>query len=401
VAFRRRGEFQISDFRFQIDSLAINGGPPALPEGPPPWPRPDEAVREALAACYADGSWGRYHGPHCQRLRELLTTMHGVAHAWLCSSGTIAVELALRALKIGPGDEVILAGYDFPGNFRAIEAIGARPVLVDLAADSWTIDAKQVAAAISPETKAVIVSHLHGSLADMPRLRAIADERGLSIVEDACQVPGAGLGGKPAGAWGDAGVLSFGGSKLLTAGRGGAIVTNRDDVLQRIKIFCERGNDAFPLSELQAAVLIPQLGQLAAANKQRLSAVQTLLAACRDIGVLRGLALPTHAGMEAAFYKLPWLLSGNNSACDSPEFEQRRRRFTAALRAEGVAMDEGFRGFARRTTQRCRAIGDLAAAREAAAGTVLLHHPVLLERPEVIQRVAQAIHKVAERLDAK
>jgi len=383
------------------DRLALDGGPPVLPEGPPPWPRPDEAVRAALEAAYADGSWGKYHGPNCEALRVSLARMHGVQHAWLGSSGTIAVELALRGLKIGPGDEVIVAAYDFPGNFRAIEAVGARPVLVDLVPGTWTLDIDQVAAAASPDAKAVIVSHLHGSLADMPQLREVADRQGLAIVEDACQVPGATIAGRAAGAWGDCGVLSFGGSKLLTAGRGGAIVTNRDDVLQRIKIFCERGNDAFPLSELQAAVLIPQLGQLAAANKQRLSAVQTLLAACRDIGVLRGLALPTHAGMEAAFYKLPWLLSGNNSACDSPEFEQRRRRFTAALRAEGVAMDEGFRGFARRTTQRCRAIGDLAAAREAAAGTVLLHHPVLLERPEVIQRVAQAIHKVAERLDAK
>jgi perosamine synthetase len=409
VAFRRRGEFQISDFRFQIDSLAINGGPPALPEGPPPWPRPDEAVREALAACYADGSWGRYHGPHCQRLRELLTTMHGVAHAWLCSSGTIAVELALRALKIGPGDEVILAGYDFPGNFRAIEAIGARPVLVDLAADSWTIDAKQVAAAISPETKAVIVSHLHGSLADMPRLRAIADERGLSIVEDACQVPGAGLGGKPAGAWGDAGVLSFGGSKLLTAGRGGAIVTNRDDVLQRLRVYCERGNDAFPLSELQAAVLAPQIERLPADNQRRLAAVNRLRAACGDLPGLFNpepeatdhsrAACASGCGLNEttspAFYKLPWLMAGNVDACDSPEFEQLRRQFIAAARAEGLALDEGFRGFGRRSGNRCRVFGDLTRSRLAATGTLILHHPVLLSPDETIDRVARAMRKVA------
>src|SRR5439155_13826144 len=135
-----------------------------LPEGPPAWPRPDETVKAALAAAYADGSWGRYHGPHCERLCESLTQLCGIRQAWLCCSGTIAVELALRGLKIGPGDEVILAAYDFPGNFRAIEAIGARPVLLDLAANSWTLDIEQVAAAISPQTKAVIASHLHGSL---------------------------------------------------------------------------------------------------------------------------------------------------------------------------------------------------------------------------------------------
>ena len=112
----------------EYGELAINGGAAVLPEGPPRWPRNHEAVKAALAAAYTDGSWGRYHGPHCERLCELLTQLCGVRHAWLCCSGTIAVELALRGLKIGPGDEVILAAYDFPGHFRAIEAVGARPV---------------------------------------------------------------------------------------------------------------------------------------------------------------------------------------------------------------------------------------------------------------------------------
>src|SRR5262249_33508236 len=152
------------------DFLAFDGGMPVLPEGPPTWPRPDESVRAALEAAYQDGSWGRYHGPHCERLQELLAEMHQVRNARLCSSGTIAVELALRGLKVGPGDEVILAAYDFPGNFRAIEAVGARPVLVDLAPDMWTLDLAQVAAAVSPQTKAILASHLHGSLADMKGL---------------------------------------------------------------------------------------------------------------------------------------------------------------------------------------------------------------------------------------
>jgi perosamine synthetase len=382
----------------ESDTLAIDGGPPALPEGPPAWPRPDEAIRNALDAAYADGSWGRYHGPHCERLRELLTAMCGVKNAWLCSSGTVAVELALRGLKIGHGDEVILAGYDFPGNFRAIEALGARPVLVDLGAGTWTIDAEQVLLAARPETKAVIVSHLHGSLADMPRLRQIADERGLGIVEDACQTPGATVAGKPAGAWGDCGVFSFGGSKLLTAGRGGAIVTNRDDVLQRIKIHCERGNDAFPLSELQAAVLAPQIRQLNDANEQRFSAVKQLLAACQDLNGLLSPQLPTDSQNVPAFYKLPWLLNGNQDGCASPEFEQVRSRFIAAIQAEGVAIDSGFRGFARRTNQRCRVVGELTNARRAAAGTVILHHPVLVESQQIIGRVASAMYKVARQV---
>jgi perosamine synthetase len=369
-----------------------------IPEGPPRWPRSDERVRAALEAAYVDGSWGRYHGPNCQQLREDLVSLCGAPHVWLCSSGTVAVELALRGVKVGAGDEVILAGYDFPGNFRAIEAIGGRPVLIDLAPGTWTLDVEQVNDAISPHTKAIIVSHLHGSIADMRRLRAVANEHGLAIVEDACQVPGALVGGQAAGSWGDCGVFSFGGSKLLTAGRGGAIVSQREDVVHRIKIYSERGNDAFPLSELQAAVLVPQIPELAAANEQRRRSVDLLLAACSDLRGLLPLRLPADAQNQPAFYKLPWLLAGNSDACDSPEFEQVRRQFIAATQAEGLAMDEGFRGFARRTSQRCRVVGDLPNARMAAAGTVILHHPVLLERAEIMGRVAQAIRKVAHRL---
>ena len=88
----------------------------------------------------------------------------------LLSSGTVAVEVALRAVDVQPGSEVILAAYDFPGNFRAIEAIGARPVIVDVVENGWVLDADQVAEAIGPETRAIIASHLHGQVADCPRL---------------------------------------------------------------------------------------------------------------------------------------------------------------------------------------------------------------------------------------
>ena len=115
---------------------------------------------------------------------------------------------------------MILAAYDFPGNFRSVEAVGARPVLVDIDPRTWCLDSGRIAAAVSPATRAVIVSHLHGGLADMAQICEIASAHHLSVIEDACQAAGAQVQGRPAGAWGDAAVLSFGGSKLLTAGRG-------------------------------------------------------------------------------------------------------------------------------------------------------------------------------------
>jgi dTDP-4-amino-4,6-dideoxygalactose transaminase len=237
---------------------------------------------------------------------------------------------------------------------------------------------------------------LHGTLVDMRHLMQIAADRQIKVVEDACQCPGALVQGKPAGAWGDMAVLSFGGSKLLTAGRGGAILSRDPEAMHRIKIFSDRGNDAFPLSQLQSAVLIPQGARLDEANARRLAAVQQLLKACGDLPGLSALQLPSDPASAPAFYKLPWLLSDADNNCDSPQFEQRRRQFLAAIQAEGIAMDTGFRGFARRTQNRCSVVGDLPHARRAAAGTVVLHHPVLLEPPSVIEQLAAAIRKVAE-----
>jgi dTDP-4-amino-4,6-dideoxygalactose transaminase len=355
-------------------------------------------VRLALNAAYADGSWGQYDGRHSAELISRLQTLHGAAQVMLCSSGTIAVELALRGLKVGPGDEVILAAYDFAGNFRAVGAVGARPVLVDLAADSWTLDPHELAQAISPAVRAIIVSHLHGTLAEMCQIVEQARAAGIQVVEDACQTPGAAVGGRIAGSWGDVGIHSFGGSKLLTAGRGGAIMTPHAEVAQRIRVYSQRGNEAFPLSELQAAVLIPQLARLAERNEQRAASVT------RFIGQLANTPqVITRHGAKPdsgpAYYKLGMLFRPSCEASDPATAMQLRQHFIAAVQAEGVAIDEGFRGFASRSAGRCRTVGSLANARQAAQATLLLHHPVLLEPPETIDRVAAAIRKVSAALD--
>jgi len=371
--------------------LALDGGNAVIPEGPPSWPLADPEVRSALERAYADGSWGRYLGPHTTSLEQRLAELHGGLHVRLCSSGTFAVELALRALNVRPADEVILAGYDFAGNFRSVEAVGARPVLIDIAEDNWCLDVDHLEPAITDQTRAVIVSHLHGGCAPMTEIMRIAQRHGLRVVEDACQAPGAVVEGSPAGTWGDVGVLSFGGSKLLTAGRGGAILTRHADVYQRAKVFCERGNNAFPLSELQAAVLLPQLDKLAQHNRRRREAVDVLRGACRDLAPLR--PVPTFdSDAEACYYKLAWLYEP--ALCGGCS----RERFVRAARAEGVALDSGFAGFARRSDRRCRRAGQLEKSQRAAEQAVLLHHPVLLQPPRQVQRVAEALRKIVAAL---
>jgi perosamine synthetase len=366
---------------------ALLGGTAVRPAGPPPWPLPDDAVRDALAAAFADGSWGQYHGPHVEALEHQLAAYHGARFALACGSGTFAVELALRALHIGPGDEVIVAAYDFPGNFLSIHAVGAHPVLAEVGHDDWQLTASAVAAAIGPATKAIIASHLHGGVVAMPALMALARAQGLQVVEDACQCPGASVWGRKAGTWGDVGVLSFGGSKLLTAGRGGALVTHRADVLQRARLHQLRGNLVCPLSELQAAVLLPQLKELDARNAERGRRVVQLLAALRD---LPGLTPLVRLGTDhvPVYYKLGFQF-------DAQAFGLERPEFVAALRAEGMAFDEGFQAaHVGRSARRFRAATPLSEATRAGQAMVVLHHPVLLAGERVVAEVATAVAKV-------
>jgi dTDP-4-amino-4,6-dideoxygalactose transaminase len=317
-------------------------------------------------------------------LERAIADFHDTPHVTLCCSGTVAVELALRGANVRPGDEVLLAGYDFPGNFRAIEAVGARPALVDLAPRSWCLDAGLLEAAIGPDTRAIVVSHLHGTLAPMDRIMAVARARNVAVVEDACQSPGAMIAGRRAGAWGDVGVLSFGGSKLLTAGRGGALLTSSPEIHQRIKVFVDRGNQAFPLSELQAAVLLPQLAKLLDRNETRSRHVAQFTAALA--GLPLQFAAPAVAGDQPAYYKLAAQFDGGGRVA--------RDQILAAFAEHRLPFDAGFRGFALRGSKRCRQATDLPNCRAAATDTILLHHPVLLGAPETIAALADETRKV-------
>jgi len=369
---------------------AILGGEPLRPLGPPPWPPAWDEVSEALGRAVADGSWGQYHGPHTALLAERLTAYHSVEFAELCCSGTFGIELALRALRIGPGDEVILAGYDFIGNFNDVVAVGARPVLIDLDPDNWNLDPALIEDAIGPETRAIIATHLHGGVVPMGPLVEIARSRGLLVVEDACQMPGAMIEGRRAGSLGDVGVVSFGGSKLLSAGRGGALLTSSPEIRQRAQTYCNRGNHAYPLSELQAAVLLPQLERLDERNRLRSAAVARLLDELSDFQGLRPLSNRA-AGAEPGYYKLGFRY-------DPAAFGGLSRdKFVRAARAEGVEFNAGFRAFhLSRSARRFRRHGELTQASAADAGMIVLHHPALLEGDEALEQVALCVRRLRQ-----
>ena len=373
------------------NKLAVFGGQPEIDFPIPDWPGVMPDVTEHVERALRDGSWGRYESTWTDELIQALSKQFQQTKVSLCCSGTVGVELALRAAGVEPGREVILAGYDFPGNFRAIESIGAKPVLVDVVAGGWTIDTDQIAAAITTDTAAVIASHLHGQLADVQQIREIADANKIAFVEDACQVPGAAIASRPAGSFGHVSVLSFGGSKLLTAGRGGAVLTSDPQMHQRLRVYADRGNDAFPLSQLQAASLVPQLKTLSQRTKTRNENATALSARLSDCpGLNRQSLEAVSTAHSSAWYKIPLLL-------DSAATERHSRAdFIAAMQAEGLPIDVGFRGFAIRSERRCRKLGELPNSQVAASQTMLLHHSVLqLDRAQ-LNRVAAAILKVCQ-----
>ena len=380
---------------------ATLGGEPVRPKGPPGWPPDDPEILDALKCAHQDGSWGKYHGSNCGRLREVIAEYQGQRFVELCCSGTAAVELALRGIKAGEGDEVILAAYDFKGNFMDVVCVGATPVLVDINPANGNLDPAHLSEAITPKTKGIIISHLHGGVVPMERVLEVAEKHQVSVVEDAAQLPGAVICERKAGTWGHTAIFSFGGSKVLSAGRGGVVMTDDDAIAQRIRLHCNRGNHAYPLSELHATVLLPQFKRL---DERNIVRAENAFWLCDQLKDFDGL-YPFDNGeqkCEPGFYKLgfwyePAAFSGLS-----------RESFTKAMRAEGIAMDPGFRSLhIIHSSSRYRGLGDLPNSTAADERVVKLHHPVLLGTRSDMEDIMQALNKVKahsapirEKLDA-
>jgi dTDP-4-amino-4,6-dideoxygalactose transaminase len=207
----------------------------------------------------------------------------GVQHGIGVANGTDALHLALRALGIGPGDEVITVANTFVATAMAIVQAGATPVFVDVRPEDYNLDVSLLEGAITKKTKAIIPVHLYGQPSDMDPIREVARRHGLKVVEDACQAHGAMYGGRPTGSLGDAACFSFYPSKNLGAyGDGGAVVTDDPEVARRVRLLRNYGQqrkNEFQLAgynsrldTVQAAVLLVKLKRLAVWNEARRSA---------------------------------------------------------------------------------------------------------------------------------
>ncbi len=388
--------------------LALDDG------GWPVWPPQTPAIWESLQRVWSSGQWGKYESAIHTQCLDAVTEAMSISTAsaqslpppwWahgqriqtpptvrLCSSGTAAVELALRCCGITAGDEVVVAAYDYPGNFRGIELLGATPVLADVRSGGVTMDPQSLRQIDGEKIKAVVVSHLYGELADMLSIREICDQRNWKLIEDACQVPGAGweVGHDaashvviPVGCLADCTTLSFGGSKLLSAGNGGAVLTREDRLAARLRSYADRPSDAFPLSALQCAALLPQWSMLDELNRRR----RVMAARLRDWDWSPLNAEPLSAntlGQISAHYKFALLADETHS----------RAALLQRLRAMGLPVGEGFRSTHGTSERRSRKPVDLDDARNLGARCVVLDHRALLA-DDLLERLGTREHGVA------
>jgi dTDP-3-amino-3,4,6-trideoxy-alpha-D-glucose transaminase len=237
-----------------------------------------EALLEDVRALTVSGAFT--NGPQVAVFERAFAEFVGTAHCVGMASGLDALRLALQALGVGPGDEVIVPAMTFIATFEAVSQVGATPVPADISAADFCLDASALEDALSPRTRAVMPVHLYGRLADMPRLLALARPRGLTVLEDACQAHGASRGGIGAGTAGTAAAFSFYPGKNLGAmGDAGALVTDDDTLAEAVLALREHGqrrkyeHDAIGwtarLDTIQAAVLLRKLVHLEGWNAQR------------------------------------------------------------------------------------------------------------------------------------
>lgn len=254
-----------------------------------------DAVAPGAAALVAEVlAGGRVAaGPKVELFEEACAAMAGTEHAVAVTNGTVALELLLDALGIGPGDEVIVPAFTFAASAAAVLRVGATARLVDVGTDG-TIDADAVEAAIGPHTAAIMPVHLYGLPAAAPRLAAACARYGLALVEDAAQAHGAAIWGKPVGGWGH-GSFSFYATKNVSCGEGGAITTDDADLADRLRLRRNQGmrerhlhievGTNHRMSELHAALGLASMARLARNSARRRHHAARLTAGLADLGL--------------------------------------------------------------------------------------------------------------------
>jgi dTDP-4-amino-4,6-dideoxygalactose transaminase len=338
------------------ERLAILGGTPVRPQGYPGWPEIDETDVEAVAAAVRSGRWGGHPvpGPNARAFGEGFAALQGARHAIVMMNGTVTMEVALKALDIGWGDEVIVPALTFAATAYAPIAAGALPVIVDVLPGSWAIDPDAVEAAITPRTRAIIPVHLGQVMADMDRIEEIAERHRLAVIEDCAHSHGKAWNERGAGSIGTFGSFSHQNSKILTAGEGGTLLTNDDDLAERATsiIDCGRAKDPegrnhtfganYRLGELHAALLLSQLARFEGQVAERLANALIFERLMAEAGIpgVRLLDIDPR-NTNRSFYR--YLIAIDPEAFGGADHEL----VCDALEAEGIGCEVGYPSLSR------------------------------------------------------
>ncbi len=259
------------------------------------------------------------------------------------------------------------------------------PVLIDVSPESVDVNIDALEAARSNKTKACIVSHLHGHLQKIDQIRRWADDCSITLIEDACQALGATIQGRPTTSFGHMATLSFGGSKVISAGRGGALVTHDARLFQRAKIASGAGSGAYALSELSAAIIAEQLKFLSSINARcsdYFSTVEQMIPKSLPRTFLGTTTVSAEKyPIENAYYQAGWI------------FENPAQTLATAKRLceNGISAGSGFPGFHRRSVRRCRTVGTLHYTAGVVDRLLVIHHSVAIDERFNAQQLSALI----------
>jgi dTDP-4-amino-4,6-dideoxygalactose transaminase len=335
-----------------MSKLAINGGEKIFNGDFPMWPSFEESTIDKAMEPLRSGKVNYWTGPVGQKFEKAWAEWNGVANAISVSNGTAALHTAIASLNIGPGDEVICPSYSFIASSFCILQAGALPIFADVKEDH-TIDPADIEKKITDRTKAIIVVHLYGIVADMDPVLEIASKHGLKVIEDCAQCFGGVYKGKKTGTLGDVGCYSFCQSKhFTTGGEGGMIVTDDDKLAWECRSFRDHGYDVkerlnllemegklmyihkrvgfnFRMTEMQSQIGLCELARLDSWNLKNRKRNGKML--CEALGahpLVMHIPVDTEE-RQNSFWWAPFVLDTENLSCDI-------KTFINAIAAEGV-----------------------------------------------------------------
>ncbi|WP_321476024.1 DegT/DnrJ/EryC1/StrS family aminotransferase [uncultured Paludibaculum sp.] len=342
-----------------MSNLALFGGNPVRTKDFPSWPVFDEAEEQALLEVLRGGRWWVFsygesleeaqasEGSKVAEFERAFARQQGTRYGVACANGTAALEIALKALGVGAGDEVIVPPYTFVATAAAALAVSAAPIFCDIDYNTLNLDPQRLEQAITPRTRAIIPVHFAGQAADMGAILDIAGRHGIAVLEDAAHAHGAAWNGQGLGTLGRAGTFSFQGSKNMTAGEGGLIITGDRDLAELCGSLVWGGRKLgrpwyehhrlgwnYRLTEFQAAILLAQLKRLQSQNARRM---ENGLYLNRQLAQIAGIH-PVEVASFATMHSFHLYVFRFNAA----EFGIPRDRFLEALQREGIACSAGY-----------------------------------------------------------